>query len=823
MQKILKSKILLSAVFALAAIAAVVVVIVVNVNQSGNDLQTQLDLGRKYVSELDYENAIIAYEKALEIDPYCFEAYFGLSEGYLALGQQDKAIEIMEQAKNMLPENVEVYINLTELYASQNQLDLAILTLENGIQATDSDRLKEMLKGYQPDEAPTEKAQPELAKGNSTADRPNEPKETSKEPSSEERREENRRPSVGIGLRQDDPQQDPEPVLIVDRDDEEPVTVPLITPMPVPAPAPTPGRELPSNQRDPIQNSSNNAGNQQDDQENDSDHGSGSIGGSQGGGSDNNSGSNVAPVLPQMGVAGNVYGIDGQGINGVTIKIYAEQSDQETPIAASTNTTGEYTQELTEGTYRIVLSKDGYVDLSTFVTVTNNVLTSYSYVMLTTSESQQAASLKGVVISATDSQNVEGATVALLPGFDKTSNGDQNVIDSSSHTTTGSDGTFAIENGVNAGYYTIEVSKDNYSTYHRNETVKPGENEFTINMSPAIEAQGTYRIVLTWGSSPRDLDSHLICTGNENYHVYYGDKDSYDNKASLDWDDTTSYGPETITVEIGQGNSYIYAVHNFTDRNAAAGEAQASNLANSGAKVAVYDSSGIIFDGNVPVGVQGTTWEVFRIENGRLIVTNNVGFDHPSNLVNDPVSTASLDETANCPEKPDSSGNQEAVAKSAIVNEANNAGSSETAEMESEETSETETWTTEIDEITSEEAPSETETEETVPEEAPSETETEETVPEEAPSETETEETVPEEAPSETETEETTPEEAPSETETASGEAPSSIPSEPQSEDVLQPEENQQSEESTASAESNGADEEVTPTEETGESAVSES
>ena len=61
MQKILKSKILLSAVFTLAAIAAAVVVIVVNVNQSGNDLQTQLDLGRKYVSELDYENAIIAY------------------------------------------------------------------------------------------------------------------------------------------------------------------------------------------------------------------------------------------------------------------------------------------------------------------------------------------------------------------------------------------------------------------------------------------------------------------------------------------------------------------------------------------------------------------------------------------------------------------------------------------------------------------------------------------------------------------------------------------------------------------------------------------
>lgn len=59
-----------------------------------------------------------------------------------------------------------------------------------------------------------------------------------------------------------------------------------------------------------------------------------------------------------------------------------------------------------------------------------------------------------------------------------------------------------MNNGVNAGYYTIEASKDGYSTYHHNETIKPGENEFTINMSPVIQVQGEYRIVLTWGETP---------------------------------------------------------------------------------------------------------------------------------------------------------------------------------------------------------------------------------------------------------------------------------------------------------------------------------
>lgn len=802
MQKILKSKILLSAVFTLAAIAAAVVVIVVNVNQSGNDLQTQLDLGRKYVSELDYENAIIAYEKALEIDPYCSEAYFGLSEGYLALGQQDKAIEIMEQAKNMLPGNVEVYISLTELYASQNQLDLAVLTLEKGIQVTDSDRLKEILEGYQPDEKTTEKVRPDLAKGNNAADKPNGSKEPSEEPSSADRREETRKPSAGTGLRQDDQQQNMEPLPMVDREDEEQVVIPLVTPMPVPAPAP--GYELPSSKKDQIHNSQINTGNHEDDQENSSNHGSGNSGEDQNGGSDNDSGTNTAPVLPQMGVAGNVYGVDGQGIDGVTIKIYSDQSGQDTPIAVNTNVTGEYVQGLTEGTYKIVLSKDGYVDLSTFVTVTDNVLTSYSYVMLTTGESQQAASLKGVVISATDSQNVEGATVSFLKGFDKTSNGDQDVIDSSTHTTTGSDGTFSIEDGVNAGYYTVEVSKDGYSTYHRNETVKPGENEFAINMSPAIETQGTYRIVLTWGSSPRDLDSHLICTGNEDYHVYYGDKVSYDNKASLDWDDTTSYGPETITVEIGQGNSYIYAVHNFTDRNATAGEGQAWNLANSGAKVEVYDSSGIIFDGNVPVGVQGTTWEVFRIENGRLIVTNNVGFDHPGNLVNDDVSTVSADETADLPLKSGLSEDNAVADGAGIVDEAKNIEASEAEATESQEVTETQTEETAETETEVGEESSETQTEETA------ETETE--VNEEL-SETQTEETETEvnEESSEAQTEETETEVSEESSEARTEETASS--EELQSNDVFLAEESMVSEESEANEETaSGSSEETDET-----------
>lgn len=612
MKSILKSKLFISLILLVTAGAAAAV-IAVSVSHSGNDLQTKLDLGKKYVSELDYENAIIAYEEALEIDPYCLDAYLGLSDAYMALGQPDKAAEVLQQAKNMLPESVEVYAGLARLYASQNQIDLAVSVLEEGIAVTDSDQLREMLREYRP-----EPSADSGAENVSVA----EPEEREEEDTEEEDTEEEDEPSIAIGLQPDTREQTAAPVLVIDQNREEPVEIPLVV---------QPTLQVPTG----------NVGDASGDTGEESESSGGNSGSGSGG---SGSGSVEEPAPPRTGINGNVYDINGQVIEGVTVNIYA--SGAQTPLTTSTNEVGSYLQELTSGTYRVVLSKEGYVDISTTLLVAANALTSNSYIMLTTEESRQSASFKGIVISALDSQNIEGVTIALLNGFDQASNGDPNVIADASHTTTGADGRFSISDGVNAGYYTVEASRDGYSTYHHNETLKPGENEFTINMSPVIQTQGEYRIVLTWGEHPRDLDSHLFCSGNANYHVYFGNKESNDGSAFLDWDDTTSYGPETTTVRIGEGNSYIYAIHNFTDKGTSPGESAAWNLAASGARVVVYGGEGIIFDGNVPVNQQGTIWEVFRIENGRLTVTNTMGFEYASTSAasDAPATIASVEE-----------------------------------------------------------------------------------------------------------------------------------------------------------------------------------
>jgi hypothetical protein len=78
------------------------------------------------------------------------------------------------------------------------------------------------------------------------------------------------------------------------------------------------------------------------------------------------------------------------------------------------------------------------------------------------------------------------------------------------------------------------------------------------------------QMILTWGATPRDLDSHL--TGPEasgRFHVYYAARGSVTAApfANLDTDDTSGYGPEVVTVTRVSAGRYRYSIHNFTGQS----------------------------------------------------------------------------------------------------------------------------------------------------------------------------------------------------------------------------------------------------------------
>lgn len=92
-------------------------------------------------------------------------------------------------------------------------------------------------------------------------------------------------------------------------------------------------------------------------------------------------------------------------------------------------------------------------------------------------------------------------------------------------------------------------------------------------------------MVLTWGELPSDLDSHF--TGPDGlggrFHVYYGNQDL--PQASLDTDDTSSYGPEVTSLLQAIPGEYVYAIHNYS------GEA-AGPIKDSGATIRTFFPDG---------------------------------------------------------------------------------------------------------------------------------------------------------------------------------------------------------------------------------------
>jgi VWFA-related protein len=54
-----------------------------------------LELGERYLLDENYEEAIIAYESALEIDEKCVDAYLGMADAYIGLGETEKAVSAL--------------------------------------------------------------------------------------------------------------------------------------------------------------------------------------------------------------------------------------------------------------------------------------------------------------------------------------------------------------------------------------------------------------------------------------------------------------------------------------------------------------------------------------------------------------------------------------------------------------------------------------------------------------------------------------------------------------------------------------------------------
>ena len=97
------------AAIVLAIIIAVVVSAIIAVTAPKRKAKEQMDAGDKYLLELDYEKAILAYKEALRIDPKNVDAYLALCRVYEAMaddsydaGDLDGAVDSLGEAFDVL-------------------------------------------------------------------------------------------------------------------------------------------------------------------------------------------------------------------------------------------------------------------------------------------------------------------------------------------------------------------------------------------------------------------------------------------------------------------------------------------------------------------------------------------------------------------------------------------------------------------------------------------------------------------------------------------------------------------------------------------------
>ncbi len=97
MERKQKFRVVLYIIIAAVIAAAVIFAAARGSMDSTSVLNEKLELGQKYLVELDYSNAVLEFTDAIKIDPKNPDAYIGLAEAYIGTGDTEKAIEALER------------------------------------------------------------------------------------------------------------------------------------------------------------------------------------------------------------------------------------------------------------------------------------------------------------------------------------------------------------------------------------------------------------------------------------------------------------------------------------------------------------------------------------------------------------------------------------------------------------------------------------------------------------------------------------------------------------------------------------------------------
>lgn len=343
-------------------------------------------------------------------------------------------------------------------------------------------------------------------------------------------------------------------------------------------------------------------------------------------------------LLPGNTMASPVKGVvldpaTGSALSGVVVSSY-NQSTGSLVSQVTTDVNGQFTfSGLILGmTYYLQFSIAGYDTAFKYYNIipyTDNSIPAASPLFLQpvrlvqSTLATQTSALTGFVKNATNNSGLSNMTVNIRKGI---SNQSGEVLATA---TTSAAGMFTFP-VLPLGTYTAEVSGSisgtaivktyatllNYVDY-RNADIAVSLPIFSASGSPQ------YRVILSWASEPRDLDSHMTgpTTAGVRFHVYYPSANRTWPLSStgilrevfLDVDNTvhgtlitSDNGPETTTILIPRVGTYNFYVHHFSGTG---------NITSSAASVNLYKGNQLLKTYYAPLGATGVddVWSVFSM------------------------------------------------------------------------------------------------------------------------------------------------------------------------------------------------------------------
>jgi len=223
----------------------------------------------------------------------------------------------------------------------------------------------------------------------------------------------------------------------------------------------------------------------------------------------------------------------------------------------------------------------------------------------------QDVTLSFRVMSATNLRCISGAKIAFIsPSGERIK--DKNGEDITAFTDKNGTATVTLPTDED---YTVEVTADGFITLEES----AGDGNYYI--SPVMD-NDTYRAVLTWNKE-YDLDAHLSVTAyNNTEKINYYKSDIIGDRgeviASLDVDNETGDGPETITFNADKNSLWRFSVCSYS----ALKENSKLSLFEAKPKVTLYQGNKLVGTYTLDKETADNVWRVFEIENGEIKLSN---------------------------------------------------------------------------------------------------------------------------------------------------------------------------------------------------------